>query len=143
MIDWNIIGIGSNVALTAALVGVTWWYARQVKKQVDFIENDRYSKEMEFLVSPLYARIENHVILMKKVSGGIYEMQQEYVDFWDDIKKYMYLGSDDLRKNLREYFKCETNPIRSKETEENHKTAERNLIESITNRYEELEKIIK
>ncbi|WP_048063194.1 hypothetical protein [Methanococcoides burtonii] len=142
MINWNVVETGSNIVLTAALVGITGYYANQVKKQVGFIENDRYCKEMECLVSPLYAKKDNHIIFMKGVPGyrnSADRTHQEYFEFWDSIKKYMYLGSDVLRNNLHVYFDCKSNTVRDREEDEDYIIAKRKLIESITNRYEELE----
>lgn len=138
MTYWEFLGTVINIVL----IGVTLLSVRQVKKQVSFVEDDRYCKEMECLVAPLYAKKDNHIIFMKGAPGyrnSADITHQEYFEFWDSIKKYMYLGSEVLRNNLHEYFDCKSNTVRDREEDEDYIIAKRKLIESITNRYEELE----
>ena len=49
-LDWNALSTLTNTILVLALVIITWWYAREVKKQTEFMKIDRAVEEMEKLV---------------------------------------------------------------------------------------------
>lgn len=107
--------------------------------------SEAYIREMDLLVSPLYAKIGDNTIFMKGSPGNIdsrRQRDQTYFKFWGDIKKYMYLGSDDLQKKLKEYFKNKTATIGDR-SDESYEEAEKQLINSIKNRHKELEIKIK
>ena len=40
-LDWNALSTITNTFLVLALVIITWWYAREVKKQTEFMKIDR------------------------------------------------------------------------------------------------------
>jgi len=101
--NWDAISTIFNIILVGALVIVTLWYAKQVKKQTEFMKIDRLVKEMDKLVAPLYSKIGDKIIFQKGASGYIDSIRprdQGYFRFWDEIKQTKYLGPDYLRSAI-------------------------------------------
>ena len=62
----------------------------------------RLNKEMDFVVGPLRSKIGSY-----KVYEPLYlekVMSEQSIAFWEDIKKNLYLTSDDLRLNIDRYL---------------------------------------
>ena len=96
-LNWDAISTIFNIILVVALVVVTSWYAKQVKKQTEFMKIDRLVKEMDKLVAPLYSKMEDKdkIIFQKGVPGNIdntLPRVQGYFRFWDEIRQNKYLG---------------------------------------------------
>jgi hypothetical protein len=141
-IDWQMINTLANIALTGALVGITWWYANQIEKRA---HADRLQKEMDLLVSPLYAKSQGILkpIYFIKGSPGYFDSgrirDREYFDFWDNILRNKYLGPNYLQVALDNYMKNKTNEVSVKTRDPEYEEAEKYLIEMIIMRYKELQ----
>lgn len=145
-INWSAISTISTCALTSVLIAVTYWYSTQAKKQTKILEIDRYTKEMELLVAPLYSKIDNSNIFQKGFPGYRYSPSPssavlEYDEFWNKVKMYQYLGSSELRSTLNNYFKNKSSKVADKKDTEYIK-AETNLKKAIEKRYQELEELL-
>jgi hypothetical protein len=68
-LNWDVIGTVSNSILLGVLVCITWRYAKQVKKQTEFMKIDRLVKEMDKFVAPLYSKIGDKIIFQKGVQA--------------------------------------------------------------------------
>lgn len=141
MWDWDVFSTISNIFLVSALVIVNIKYLKQMKKQTEFMKIDRYVKEMDNLVAPLYFKKDDPFIFTKKNFGypdrrgkGV----PEYLDYWENIKQYKYLGSAELRSAVDNYLKS-----KSDEKDESYAKAKKELVEVIENRYSELGIIIR
>ena len=139
--DWDAFSAISNTILVTALVIVNLWYFNQMKKQTEFMKIDRYVKEMDNLVAPLYSKKDDTYIFTKGNFGYRNRMGEgvkEYLVFWENIKQYKYLGSAELRSAIDNYVKSKSDKIR----DESYVKAETELFEAIKNRYSELENVI-
>lgn len=101
--------------ITFGLLIVTWIYAIEVKHQSKAMmqqigrdllakKYEKLTKEMTFLVGPLYTAKDSYLIIR---SGGYNETSpyfREHHSFWDNIKKNMYLAQPDLFLALNDYF---------------------------------------
>lgn len=117
-----------DLILLAALVLVTCKYARDVKRQADLMSKntnimitkmnlDRCNEEMHKLVGPLYTDKHHPVrfanILFTASETG--EHVLEHHNFWNKIRPYIYLGSDELRSALEKYIELKVREIEKKE----------------------------
>ena len=92
-INWDALSTISTTFLTSALIVITYWYATQTKKQTELLKIERYTKEMDLLVAPLYSKIEQKTIFLKHPPGHRVSSDQivkDYFMFWDEIKKNQY-----------------------------------------------------
>jgi len=124
------------------LVIVTLWYAKQVKKQTEFMKIDRLVKEMDKLVAPLYSKIGDKIIFQKGAPGYIDSTRprdQGYFRFWDEIKQTKYLGPDYLRSAMDNYLRNKSNKVDDKTRDTSYEKAETVLFKAIEKRYSELE----
>jgi hypothetical protein len=141
-LNWDAISTISNIILVAALVCITWWYAKQVKKQTEFMKIDRLVKEMDKFVAPLYSKIGDNIIFQKGVPGYIDSIRprdQGYFRFWDEIKQAKYLGPDYLRSAMDNYLRNKSNKVDDRTRDASYEKAETELFEAIKKRYSELE----
>ena len=139
--DWNVFSTISNIFLVSALVIVNIKYLKQMKKQTEFMKIDRYVKEMDNLVAPLYSKKDDPFILIKKIfdyQDRVGEGVPEYLNYWENIKQYKYLGSAELRSAIDNFLKS-----KSDEKVESYAKAKKDLVEAIENRYSELGIIIR
>jgi len=143
-LNWNAISTISNIILVGALVYITWWYAKQVKKQTEFMKIDRLVKEMDRLVAPLYSKIGDEFIFQKEIpcysNGGLIKHNPEYSCFWDEIKRTKYLGPDYLRSAIDNYLRNKSDKVNDRTRDASYEKAETELFEAIKKRYSELEK---
>lgn len=146
IIDWQIINTIADILLTGVLVCITWWYAHQIEKRAG---TDRLQKEMDLLISPLYAKSQGPlkaVYFIKGSSGNIDSVRprdREYFDFWDNVLRNKYLGPEYLQSALENYyFKNKTNDVMDRKRDSEYEKAEGELIEKISTRYNELQKEI-
>ena len=145
--NWVAISTISNIILVLALVFITWWYAREVAKQTEFMKKDRLAKEMDKLVKKLYSKIKDDNISRKEnpyngISGPEekhrYEMdKQERYRFWDEIKQNKYLGPDYLCSAIDNYLENRRYGG-GHEGYKAYKAAETELFEATKKRYSEL-----
>lgn len=145
-INWSAISTISNFFLTFTLIMVTYWYSTQAKKQTEILRIERYVKEIDLLVAPLYSKIDSPNIFRKGSSGYRYSPSplpevREYYEFWDEVKRYQYLGSNELRLALNNYFKNKSSKVDDKKDKE-YEEAEKTLKIAIEKRYVDLEKIL-
>lgn len=145
-----------ELILVAALVLVTYKYARDVKRQADLMTKntnimitkmnlDRCNEEMHKLVAPLYKpykpdRVFANILFTASETG---EHVLEHHNFWNKIRPYIYLGSDELRSALEKYIELKVREIEKKEDgtknqEDFINEARDSLIVQIEKRYSEL-----
>jgi hypothetical protein len=142
-LNWDAFSTITNATLVFALVVITWWYAKQVKKQTEFMKIDRLVKEMDKLVAPLYSKSKmgNKIIFQKGAPGNIDSTRprdQGYFRFWDEIKQTNYLGPDYLRSAMDNYLRNKSDTINDTR-DASYEKAETELFEAIEKRYSELE----
>jgi hypothetical protein len=142
-LNWGAISTISNIILVGVLVYITWWYAKQVKKQTEFMKIDRLVKEMDRLVAPLYSKIGDEFIFQKEIpyyiNGNMIKPNPEYSCFWDEIKQTKYLGPDYLRSAIDNYLRNKSDKVNDKTRDASYEKAETELFEAIKRRYSELE----
>lgn len=142
-LDWNALSTITNTILVLALVIITWWYAREVKKQTEFMKIDRAVEEMEKLVAPLHSKIEDlyHPIFMNG-TPSYSQHYHEYHQFWNEIRQAKYLGPDYLRSAIDNYLRNKSDEFVDDDDDTrdpSYKKAEDELFKSIKKRYSELE----
>jgi hypothetical protein len=141
-LNWNAISTIFNIILVGALVIVTLWYAKQVKKQTEFMKIDRLIKEMDKLVAPLYSKIGDYFIFLKGAPGyriSNSAIVQGYFRFWDEIKQTKYLGPDYLRSAIDNYLRNKSDKVNDMTQDASYEEAKTELFEAIEKRYSELE----
>jgi hypothetical protein len=143
-LNWGAFSTISNIILVGVLVYITWRYAKQVKKQTEFMKIDRLVKEMDKLVAPLYSKSKmgDKIIFQKGVPGYIDSTRprdQGYFRFWDEIKQTKYLGPDYLRSAMDNYLRNKSNKVDDRTRDASYEKAEAELFEAIEKRYSELE----
>lgn len=141
-LNWTAISTISNIILVGVLVYITWRYAKQIKKQTEFMKIDRLVKEMDKLVAPLYSKMGDKIIFQKGAPGYIDSTRprdQGYFRFWDEIKQTKYLGPDYLRSAMDNYLRNKSNKVDDKTRDTSYEKAETVLFEAIKRRYSELE----
>ncbi|HDN59456.1 MAG TPA: hypothetical protein ENG16_04160 [Archaeoglobus sp.] len=142
-LDWNALSTITNTILVLALVIITWWYAREVKKQTEFMKMDRAVEEMEKLVAPLDSKIEDlyHPIFMN--GTPLYgDQYHEYHMFWNGIRQAKYLGPDYLRSAIDNYLRNKSDEFvddGDDTRDPSYEKAEDELFKAIKKRYSELE----
>ena len=146
-----------ELILVAALVLVTYKYARDVKRQADLMTKntnimitkmnlDRCNEEMHKLVGPLYTHRNDSTVRFVKTlftAPETGERVPEHHNFWNEIRPYIYLGSDELRSALEKYIELKVREIEKKEDgtknqEDFINEARDSLIVQIEKRYSEL-----
>ena len=141
-LNWDVIGTVSNSILLAVLVYITWRYAKQVKKQTEFMKMDRLVKEMDKFVAPLYSKIGDKIIFQKGAPSNIDSTRprdQGYLRFWDEIKQTKYLGPDYLRSAMDNYLSNKSDEVDDRTRDASYEEAETELFDAIKKRYSELE----
>ncbi len=141
-LNWDAIGTVSNIILVGVLAYITWRYAKQVKKQTEFMKIDRLVKEMDKFVAPLYSKIGDKIIFQKGAPGYIdspHPRNQGYLRFWDEIKQTKYLGPDYLRSAMDNYMSNKSDKVNDRTSDASYEKAEAELFEAIKKRYSELE----
>jgi hypothetical protein len=141
-LNWDAISTIFNIILVGALVIVTLRYAKQVKKQTEFMKIDRLVKEMDKLVAPLYSKIGDKFIFLKGAPGymnSTHPGDQGYFRFWDEIKQTKYLGPDYLRSAMDNYLINKSDKVGDRTRDASYEKAETELFEAIKRRYSELE----
>ena len=142
-LNWDAISTISNIILVFTLIVVTWRYAKQVKKQTEFMKKDRLAKEMDKLVAPLHSKIGDTSIFLKGVPHynvhGFSKRDPEYSGFWDEIKRNKYLAPDYLRSAVNNYFKNKSNEPNERTRDTSYEKAESELFEAIEKRHDKLQ----
>lgn len=142
-VNWDAVSTISTTILTAALIGVTWWYASQIERRA---KKDRLQEEMDLLISPLYSKCHGELksIFFMKGSPGYYDSgrnrEQVYFQFWDSIRRYKYLGPDYLQSALDTYFSNKSHIVGDNSRDPAYQDAEKQLFENIDRRYLALQK---
>jgi hypothetical protein len=138
-----------NGAITAiatiVLAIITFRYVKltesMLNEQRKSNRKDRLTQEMDLLVAPLYTKIEDKIIFQKGAQSNIdssLPRDKEYLKFWDEVKRNMYLAPDNLRSAINNYLKNKSVTVNDKELDESYKIAEKKLFLEIEKRYNEL-----
>jgi hypothetical protein len=145
VVNWDAVSTISTTILTAALICITWWYAAQIEKRA---KKDRMQEEMDLLISPLYSKSHSELksIFFMKGSPGYYDSgrnrEQAYFQFWDNIRRYQYLGPEYLHSALEFYFTTKSHTVGDNSRDSAYDDAEKKLFKEIERRYSELQKIL-
>ena len=103
-LNWDAISTISNIILVAALVFITWLYARQVRKQTKFMELDRMRNKIlegvQYVLNPIIASLYSELETIKEGESFCYSTQtgfgQEFSKFFNYEKDYSYAFRDIL-----------------------------------------------
>ena len=129
---------------TVALVIITAHYAKSTRdmlnEQKKIMKKERLIKEMDKLVGPLKANIDEGDIFTKgspgnKASNSV--VVQNFFSFWGEIKRNKYLAPEDLRSALDNYFKNTSHTV-SDNPDEPYIQAQEKLYDAVEKRYTEL-----
>ena len=144
--NWDAIGPISNIFLVTCLILITIYYSYQTYKQAEAMRNtllkDRLYTEMNQLISPLYANIENPQLFSQLefigriVTGGDHLVEYNW-DFWENIKRNKFLGTVELKNAIDNYLAQRKTNIRDFD-ETLHPQAEQRLYGAIRCRYSQL-----
>ena len=145
IVSWlNNNGSAVTAFATVILVIITAHYAKSTKdmlnEQKKIMKKERLIKEMDKLVSPLKANIQEGDIFIKGAPG--YKANnsvviQNFFSFWDEIKRNKYLAPEYLRSALDDYLKNTSNTVGGN-PDEPYKQAQKKLYDAIEKRYTEL-----
>ncbi|RZN41659.1 MAG: hypothetical protein EF813_02275 [Methanosarcinales archaeon] len=142
-LNWNALSTITNTILVLALVIITWWYAKEVKKQTEFMKIDRSVKEMEKLVAPLHSKIDDpYNSAFMNGTPSYRQHYPEYHTFWCEIKQAKYLGPDYLRLAIGNYLRNKSDVVVDDDDgtrDISYEKAEAELFRAIKKRYSELE----
>jgi len=138
-LNWNAINTISNIVLVLALVIITGWYARQVRKQTILMEKDmmknKILEEIQDVLTPTIYSLEkeidalekNEIFWYKSVEEGIFEglfkICGDSNAFKDVFEKFpdleeMFLSHDSLYDKLNELYTEIEREIRTPELKE-------------------------
>jgi hypothetical protein len=97
-LNWDAINVISNIILVAALVGVTYWYAKKVSKQTELMVKDRERNKILEVVQDVLTPSIHH--LKKEI-----EAIQNNKILWSErggVEEFgpMYYGGDETIKRL-------------------------------------------
>jgi hypothetical protein len=110
----------------------------------DAIRNERLQKEMDMLISPLYAKSNGtfkRIYFMKGSPGNIdsrWKRDQDYFEFWNNVSHNIYLAPDYLRNAYNGYMNKKSDTVGDTSRDRAYEKAEKEFIEEIGKRYEEL-----
>ncbi|NQE06031.1 hypothetical protein C5S32_09190 [ANME-1 cluster archaeon GoMg1] len=156
--NWDAISTISNSILVAALVFITWRYARQVRKQTILMEKDRMKnkilEEIQDVLTPTIYSLEKEIEAIKKNEIFWYKSREEgiFVElfkiygnsgaFKDVFGKFpdleeMFLSHDNLYGKLNELYTEIEREIRTPELKERLK----NLVNTFNQSREEAYKL--
>jgi len=145
IVSWlNNNGSAVTAFATVILVIITAHYAKSTKdmlnEQKKIIKKERIIKEMDKLVAPLKAKINEGDIFMKgdpnyKASNSV--VIQFFFSFWDEIKRNKYLAPEYLRSALDNYLLNTSNTVRDN-PDEPYIQAQEKLYDAVEKRYTEL-----
>jgi hypothetical protein len=105
---------------------------------------EKLQKEMDSLISPLYAKSHGTVkkIYFMKGSPGYIDStrrrDKDYFDFWENVSQNIYLAPDPLRNAYKEYVNQKSNTVGDTSRGVTYENAEMKFINEIEIRYEEL-----
>jgi hypothetical protein len=103
-LNWDAISTISNIILVAALVFITWRYARQVRKQTILIEKDRMRnkilEEIQDVLTPTIYSLEKEIDAIKKNEIFWYKSRKEGI--FDELSKIY--GNSGAFKDVIEKF---------------------------------------
>ena len=95
-LNWDAISTISNIILVAALVFITWLYARQVRRQTILMEKDRMKnkilEEIQDVLTPTINHLEKETEAIKKNEIFWYKSGEEGI-FEELSKIYSYSGA--------------------------------------------------
>jgi len=107
---------------TFVLIAVTWKYVTEVRRQSTTMagqacimkrqmetdrlvrKHEKLTKEMTYLVGPLYVAKDHYLIIESGGYNSDSPCYREHRSFWDDIKRNMHLAQRDLLPKLEDYF---------------------------------------
>ena len=156
--NWDAISTISNSILVAALVFITWRYARQVRKQTILMEKDRMKnkilEEIQDVLTPTIYSLEKEIEAIKKNEIFWYKSREEGIfdelfkiygnsgAFKDVFGKFpdleeMFLSHDNLYGKLNELYTEIEREIRTPELKERLK----NLVNTFNQSREEAYKL--
>jgi hypothetical protein len=110
-----------------------------VKFQIDQGRTEKLSKEMDYVVSPLYINMNNGLLFGQYARWqGIGDKRNEdnYDKFWDGIKRNLYLCPQNLRDPIHGYIHL--NKTDQKTNDEEYEKIEKKLFIAIESRYLEI-----
>lgn len=118
-LNWDALSTISNIILVLALVVITWWYARQVRRQTILMEKDRKKNKIlegiQTVLNPFIEKIDEEINTIKEDKSFSYSTQRVFGQhfhqffncealysgtFWDIIGKSP-LSKPLLKYNLR------------------------------------------
>ena len=124
-LNWDAISTISNIILVAALVLITWLYARQVRRQTILMEKDRMRnnilEEIKDVLTPTIYSLENEIEAIEKseifwyksreegIFDGLFKIYGNSGAFKDVFGKFpdleeMFLSHDNLYDKLNELY---------------------------------------
>ncbi len=116
-------------------------YSGQMDLYANERKNEKLRKEMDLLVAPLFAKLGSESIFVKSAPGYYDDNRprvREYFHFWDDVRKYKYLGSASLRGAIDGYLMTMSSPMNARD-DVTYQSARDRLYECTRQRYREIE----
>lgn len=143
-LNWDAISTISNIILVAALVFITWLYARQVSKQTKFMELDRMRNKIlevvQYVLNPLIASLYSELETIKEGESFCYSTQtdfgQEFSKFFNYEKDYSYAFRDILTfRDVSFFHKLRGELLSNDELSNKLNELYLKIVEEITNEF--------
>ena len=143
-LNWDAISTISNIILVAALVFITWLYARQVRKQTKFMELDRMRNRIlevvQYVLNPLIASLYSELETIKEGESFCYSTQtgfgQEFSKFFNYEKDYSYAFRDILTfRDVSFFHKLRGELLSNDELSNKLNELYLKIVEEITNEF--------
>lgn len=110
----------------------------------DVFRKEGLQKEMDLLISPLYAKSHGDfkkIYFMKGSPGNIdsgRKRDKDYFAFWENVSHNIYLAPDYLRDAYERYIKNKSKTIGDASRDRAYEKGEKDFFDKIERRYEEL-----
>ena len=143
-LNWDAISTISNIILVAALVFITWLYARQVRKQTKFMELDRMRNKIlegvQYVLNPIIASLYSELETIKEGESFCYSTQtgfgQEFSKFFNYEKDYSYAFRDILTfRDVSFFHKLRGELLSNDELSNKLNELYSKIVEEITNEF--------
>lgn len=143
-LNWDAISTISNIILVAALVFITWLYARQVRKQTKFMELDRMRNKIlegvQYVLNPFIASLYSELETIKEGESFCYSTQtgfgQEFSKFFNYEKDYSYAFRDILTfRDVSFFHKLRGELLSNDELSNKLNELYSKIVEEITNEF--------
>ncbi|NAS88982.1 hypothetical protein C4E24_04505 [ANME-1 cluster archaeon AG-394-G21] len=143
-LNWDAISTISNIILVAALLFITWLYARQVRKQTKFMELDRMRNRIlevvQYVLNPLIASLYSELETIKEGESFCYSTQtgfgQEFSKFFNYEKDYSYAFRDILTfRDVSFFHKLRGELLSNDELSNKLNELYLKIVEEITNEF--------